>query len=333
MRARHVAFIKARLASSWGKEQIRKNLEAVSERWLDTKVADLFDAASLMRVAAAFTDEKTLTGTVRPLVKAAVLLEMARLREDPEKLKTYVSDEARDLIHEMLARPNLVPAEFVRHMMGHQAFEEISRDVLDDALKDFSDKVDPFKAEWGIPSLLKLGGPIAFGLGAFSKGVDTIRVEFQKRLEPERKKFLQVAARKALNMVADFMIKRSDEPQFIALRKELFAWLLEQPVSELVAPANEEVTDLGERIGHALTRHVSALEGTQRRRRATIDMLLAAHGQQPLREALTIYGATITPDYDALVEVAWPFVKSALETPEVEEFFDSLVGDFYSEEP
>ena len=42
-RARHVAWARERLRSSWGKTQLRKNLEAGFRAVLDAEVGALFD--------------------------------------------------------------------------------------------------------------------------------------------------------------------------------------------------------------------------------------------------------------------------------------------------
>lgn len=328
-RARHLAWAKAKLESDWGKAKLRENLESTFLHTMRSNVGDVLDLAAITRLSDVLAGDPFVSETVRPLVRFSVMLELARLREDPTPVGTYVSSEARALVDQLLERPNLLPAAFVEKMLTHRAFEEISRDVLDQALRDFSEKVDPFRAEWGLPSLLKKGGPLAFGLGAFAKGFESIREEFDKRLEPERKRFLQVFARKSLEMVAGFIIKRNDQPQFIALRKELFAWLLEQPMSEVVAPASKETVELTENIGQAIAKHVGAMEATRKRRHATIEMIHRAHQKQTLEAALATYGAKLTPDFDALTEVIWPLVKNALKTPSVESFFDELIGGFY----
>lgn len=331
LKQRHLAWARARLRSEWGRAQLRKSIEGGFRQLMSTEVSVLFDGVAVNRLADYLASDAFVSKTLRPLIRTSVMLEMARLREDPSKLDTYVSAEAKALVDQLLERPNLMPAKFVEKILAHRAFEDISRDVLDDALREFSEKVDPFRAEWGIPSLLKLGGPIALGLGAFAKAIDSVRSEFQKRLEPERKKFLQSFARRSLNMVADFIIKRNDEPQFIALRKEIFAWMLEQPVSELVATATPQVTELTEKIGHAITRHVNGLDATAKRRRAQLDLFLQAHKKQTLEQALAIYGASINPDFEALTAALWPMVRASMEAPEVDAFFADLIGGFYDQ--
>lgn len=329
---KHVAWAKARLRSAEGKAQLRKNLEAGTRALLAAPVGTAIDLPTTIRAVEAFVAEPFIAQTVRPIVRTAVLLRMARLREAPEKLGTYVSPEAKELFDRLLERPGLLPEKLVRELLTRKVFEEIARDVLDDALDEFSNKVNPFTAEWGLPSLLKRMGPLSIGLGAFAKGLEAVREEFDKRMEPERKKFLQSFARRSLDLVADFVIRRSDEPAFIGARKELLAWLLEQPVGELVSPGGEKATELAVLAGEATARHLETLESTHRHRRAAIEMLFLAHKQQTLEVTLATYGATLgVVDWDALTDALWPAVKVALDAPEVDAFVEDLVGGFYDE--
>ena len=330
-RQKHVAWAKARLRSAEGKRQLRQNLEAGLRAVLASEVGRVVDVEAIVRLADYLSSDAFVAANVRPVLRTAVLLRMARLREAPERLGTYVSDEARALYEAVLERPGLVPEKFVRELLGHRAFEEIAREVLDDALDEFSRKTNPFTAEWGLPSLLKRMWPLSIGLGAFAKGIEAVRDEFDKRLEPERKRFLQSFARRSLDLAADFVVRRSDEPTFVAARKELLAWLLEQPVSEVVSPGGDRVTELVLDAAEATAKHVNAMEATQRKRRATIEMLFAAHKAQTVESALATYGAKVSLDYDAITDAAWPAVLVALDAPAVDAFLDDLVGGFYDE--
>lgn len=328
---KHIAWAKARLRSAEGKRRLRENLEAGTRALLAAPVGSVVNDDTIVRLVESLAAEPFVASAVRPIVRTAVLLKMARLREAPEKLGTYVSPEARALYEQILERPGLVPEKLVRELLAQRAFEEIARDVLDDALDEFSRKVNPFTAEWGLPSLLKRMGPLSIGLGAFAKGLEAVREEFEKRMEPERKKFLQSFARRSLDMVAEFVIRRSDEPAFVAARKALLAWLLEQPVSEVVSPGGEKLTELVIKATEATAKHVGSLESTARQRRAAIELLFAAHKSQSVEAALATYGAKIDLDFDALTEAIWPAVQVALDAPAVDAFVEDLVGGFYDE--
>jgi hypothetical protein len=331
LRARHVAFTKARLLSDTGRAELRKNLEAGFAAVMKRPVKELFVADDVVAFVEHLVSEPVLVHTVRPILRTAILLEAGRLREEPLPAKAYVSSEARASIEKLLERPGIVPAAFVRQLVTHRAFERVMSEVLDDALKQFGGKMNPFTAEWGLPSLTKKTGAFSLGLGAVLKSFENVQQEFERRLEPERKRFLSAFARTALGTVADMIVRGADDPPMVELRKELLAWVLEQPTSELAANWSERNVELGEQIGHELSKHVLGLEATKRRRRATVEMLLGAHGSQSLEEALSKYGARIEPAFDAIVGLLWPTLRVALDTPAVEAWLDEVVGGFWDE--
>ncbi len=334
MRARHVAYVRAKLADAGSKALLRANVEGAIERCLAAKVRDVVDKDALVRAVESALSEETLRRMVRPVARTSALLEVARLREDEAPLGTYVPETARGDVRALLERPNLLPEKLVRQVLGHEAFEGVMREVLEGALRDFQEKVNPFTSEWGLPALLKKFSPmgIGLGLGGIAKSFESVQKEFEKRLEPELKRFLQGASKRALAMTADFVVERSDKPAFVALRKELFAWLLEQPMNELAAGADDETMRLSESISYEVTRHVVSMEASKKRRAATIEMALAAHRDQTLLEALAAYGVTPHVDVDALAEVLWQPIQIALTSPAAERFVDELVGGFYDEE-
>ncbi len=330
-RARHVAWARARLRSPAGKAALRTNLEAGFRAVMKARVEQVLDADAALRLLEHVSTDPFLTSTLKPLVRAAILIEAGRLREEPARLGVYVSDEAKVLIERILERPGMLPEKFVHQVLSHRAFEEIARDVLDGALNEFGDKVNPFTAEWGLPSLLKKAGPLSIGLGAFKKSLDAVREEFDRRLEPERKRFLQGFARRALSMVADFVVRRNDDKEFVALRKELLAWLLDQPVDELAAPMTGQLAEMVHDAAHAVAKHTAAMDATRRRRKAALGMIVAAHSKQTVEQALAAYGSTVEPDFDALTDALWPIVLVGLDAPEVDAFVEDIVGGFYDE--
>jgi hypothetical protein len=325
LRAAHVEWVRARLRGEAGKAALRRNVEAGFRALMAAPVERVVDLEAVVALVDHLASGEVIDRTARPLVRTAVMLEIARMREEPSKLGTYVPSDAVAVIDRLLEQPKLLPERFVREVMTHRAFEEVMRDVLDDALREFSVKVDPFKAEWGLPSLMKKAGPLAM----FAKGLDVVAREFEARLEPERRKFLQGFARRALGLTADFTLKRADDPPFVTARKELLRWLLEQPLGEVVAQATEPVVELAEQAAHAIARHVAELDSTKRQRRAQIELHLRAHAKQSVETALAHYGAHIEPDFDALTNALWPSFEIALSDATVDAFVDDLVGSFY----
>ena len=296
------------------------------------RVGEILDVKAVVAAIESVIDGPLLDSAIRPAARAAVLIELARLREDDTTLGAYVPAGARAQLHELLARPGLLPEKFVREALTHRAFEQVMRDVLDGALAEFQVKANPMTAEWGLPSILKKAGPFGFGLGAFAASFEAVRGELDKKLEPQRKIFLQSFARRALSTMAEFVIKRHDEPAFVDLRKELLDWLLGQPVRELVATVDQKSGELGESAASAAAAHVLRMEASRHRRRAAIEMAVAAHGRQTVREAMAGYGVDATEvDWDALATAAWPAVSRALATPEARRWVDDMLGGFWDE--
>ena len=112
-----------------------------------------------------------------------------------------------------------LPEDLVHRVFEDEAAEEVLRDVIYDALVEFNDSVNPFFADWGLPSLLKKVMPI--GSGTVIKSIGAIRGEFDKRLEPEMRKFLLVFVRKSKKKIAGLIVSKGSDPKFIALRQSV----------------------------------------------------------------------------------------------------------------
>jgi hypothetical protein len=337
LRSAQIAHVKARLRGDAGLAELAKNLEAGWERVLASKVSDVIDPAAVARAVEAVLSQPALDHGIRPVARASALIELARLREDTEPLGTYVPEEARELLGRVFETKGLLPERFVREALTHRAFEEVMRDVLDGALKEFQEKANPLTAEWGVPSILKKAGPFSLGLGALSASISAVQSQIQDKLEPQRKIFLQSFARKALSTMADFVIKRHDEPGFVELRKELLAWLCERPAGELVATLDQKAGELLEEAASVTLAHVVTLDVVKRQRRAAIEMTLAAHGRQTVRQALLAYGVdpAAMGTHEMCVAAAtavWPAVKLALEAPAIDAWIEDVVGSFWDDD-
>src|ERR1019366_5634361 len=105
-----------------------------------------------------------------PLAKRLLPRILAELRLERGKVGDHVPPAAQRHLEALIARPSLIPARLLHEIVEQDAIEELMRDVLYSGFKEFSEKVNPFTAEWGIPLLLKrmsvLGGPMAKGLEA-----------------------------------------------------------------------------------------------------------------------------------------------------------------------
>jgi hypothetical protein len=322
---RHVAFLEARLVSDEARREFRDHLAAGWASLLATPVERLVDADAVASAIDSAVASPSFERTIRPIVEGVLLLETARLREEERPVGSYVPASARATIDELLADPDVVPERVLRVVLEHEAVEEVMRDVLHDALKEFSEKVNPFVADWGLPALLKRLGP--FGFGGMGKSFDGMRAEFERRLEPEIRRFLQGFSRRALKKTTDVTVDKRGEPSFVALRREIAAWVLAQPVASMVVAHDDARARLGRSAALDIAAHVAS--ETRAQRRAAIALAVQAHAKQTLGEALAVYGVSVEPDFEALAAASWPVVETLVKSEPVRAWLAKLTRAFY----
>lgn len=322
---RQIAFFKERLASQG---ELRALLERAHDALLCRRLRDLVDAEALAVAIDAGLSRGALRRGAFPLAAEVHRRVRAELGKDGAKVGEYVPERARAKLDELLSRPGAVPEKLVRQLAEQEAIEELLRDTLHDALKEFNEKVNPFFADWGLAGLLKK----LPGFGAVSRSMENVRGEFDKRLEPEIRKFLQGFSRRALRKMADTVVARQGDAKSVALRRALAAWLWEQPVREIAGATAEDRAKLQLEIAFDVVEHAALLEAVRARRRAAIADFLREHESETVGEILAALGATERPDFDALAEAAWPAVKAIAESPAVQEHVAALVREFFREE-
>ena len=333
LKARHIAFMQARLVSSEAERDWRTNVEAAGVALLDTKVADLVDPERLADAIDAILNKAIVHRALRPAIVAAAVIVESRLRSDHNKAGEYVTPEVRARIDRLMEQPGLMPERLWREALENPAAETVMRDVLYEALTEFMDKVNPFFADWGLPGLLRRLSP--FGFGAAGKVLESVRAEFDRRLEPEIRKFLRGFSRRALSHVADLSIKKADEPEFIAIRKQLVGWVLDQPVGELCPPPGDVRSDAARVAALDWMEHLLARPDLRHEWRDAIDDLCTLHARQTLREALASYGidpSVVVGAAGAVADASWPAVKAALSSEAVRGWVEKVVGEFYDVE-
>ena len=327
LKARHLAFLEARLVSAEAEAEWAKSLGPVVADLLSTRVGELASPARLADAADALFTAEAVERTVRPLARHIVSILLQELRTEKGTVGARVPAATKKRIDELLERPGLFPDRLVRAMSEEDAIEEVLRDTLYDALKEFSEKVNPFVADWGLPALLKRLGP--FGMG---KGLDAMRLDFEKRLDPEIRKFLQGMSRKSLRKMVEFTIAKADEPRFVAVRKRVAVWLLEEEIAVLSRSTDAEVVLLAQEIGLDITAAELSREGFRARRRAMIEAALVARKDRTAREVLDELGVGLVLDFDSLARASWPLVRAAFATPAVRSWLAGIVGEFYDAE-
>jgi len=314
---RLASYFSERVVSDVAAKEYAEHLERAWDALLCQRLADLVDADALLAVLDGAVERGALPGAVFPVAAELQKEVLAELRTDEQPLGVYVPEGARKKLDELLGRPGLVPEKLLRQVIEQDVVEELLRDTLYDALKEFNEKVNPFFAEWGLSGILKKLSPIGFG--ALSRSMDNVRTEFDKRLEPEIRKFLQGFSRRALRKLADSAVARADAPKSVALRRALAAWTLEQPVKEIVAHVGDGEAALGHQIASDVAAHVTALPRVQKRRRELLAAFVRKHGDRTVGELLATFHVTAKPDFAAVARATWPAVRAVLRSAPVRE--------------
>ena len=324
---RHLAFLDERLTSPAAEAEWKANLPVGFMALLVQKVGDVIDANALANALDAALTSESVERLARPLAGRITKLVLEELGADKTRLGDHVPAAARKKIDALLERPGLIPERLLREIVEQDVIDEIMRDVLYDGLKEFSEKVNPFTAEWGIPSLLKRFSP--FGV---SKGFDGVRAEFDRRLEPEIRRFLQGFSRKGLRRMVEVTISSADQPKSIALRKNLAAWGLEQKVSDFAKGVDAETLKLAEEIGLDIASAELASKAHKERRRAIVMKVVEENRDRALGEVLLELGVTVVPDFDAIAAATWPVVKTMASSAPVKAWLRATVHEFYARE-
>ncbi len=279
-------------------------------------------------LAAALSKEQVEHGT-RPISRAIHLAVLHAARSETAKLGAFVPPKARERIERLLDKKQKLNEKILRQLIEQEAMEETLRDVIFDALKEFNERVNPFVADWGLPALLKKLGP--FGFSPVAKSLDNVRVEFDRRLEPEMRKFLQGFSRRAVRRMADLVVQNNDDAKFIALRKGLVAWLYEQEIRELVGNVDDESAELWNGVGVDVAEHALLLEASKERRREALEGLLRDHGKESLGKVLALHGFTAKPDADAIANSLWPIARAIFRGPAAEARVAAIVDEFWQQ--
>jgi hypothetical protein len=332
LRARHIAFLTERLTDDRARGDFLRSLEAGYDHVLGLPLrAILPEPKALVSQLDAALTQPVVRGLLSPIVREVHRRVVAALRTDETTLGTFVAEAARRAIDELLARPDIVPQPLVRKIVDEEVVEEIMRDVTYDALREFNDTVNPFFADWGLPALIKRFLPI--GSGAVLKSMTAVRGEFDKRLEPEIRKFLLGFSRKAKVKLADFLVGHAADPKMIALRKSVVAYFYGESLQAITKDIDDDARMAIDEAAEEIVLTVLANDHARTRLVAELDKLLAEHGDETVGAWLARIGVTERPAFDALAAVLWPYVKLALESPPARAFWERVTWDFYATLP
>lgn len=327
LRAKHIAYLAERLTDDRARGDFVRSFANAYDHVLTRPLRELVDPAALASFLTDVATAETVRGLAAPVVREVHRRTVASLKKDDAKIGDYVDREAREAIDALLARPDLVPEDLVRRVFDDDATEEVLRDVLYDALVEFNDSVNPFFAEWGLPGLLKRFMPI--GSGAVLKSIGAVRAEFDKRLEPEIRKFLLVFMRKSKSKIADLVVSKSADPKFVSLRKSVVAYFYERTLAEVTKTVDDDARDAVDTAAEAIALEVLKRDHPRERLRAEVEAFLAEKGDVTLGEWLASIGAVARPELERIAELLWPHVKMLLESPPARAFYERVTWEFY----
>lgn len=328
LKSKQIAFLHTRLVSPAARAEWRANVAKIGDELLEAPLGQLVETNALTAAIDAALVRSVLDASLQPVLSRVVRDVRAMLVAEKARIGSFVPPNAQQALRDLATRSGALTAPLVREISEQEAARIVMTDVLHDALVQFSDRVNPFVAEWGLPSLLKKFSP--FGLAGVGKSIEGMRVEFEKRLEPEIKKFLTVFSREALRKSASSIISQSDTPAFVALRQRVVSFLLDQRFADVL---------LEERDANTVTRaaidvivHVCTDEKLTQRRRAIVKEFVDAHANMSVRRILVSFGLPDKPPpilVDALTDATFPAFAAAVASPTGKQWLEGLVTEFY----
>jgi hypothetical protein len=328
LRARHIAFLAERLTDERAHGDFVRSFSAGYDHILAQRLADVVRPAALVDAIHRVLTTDTVRGLVLPIASEVNRRLVATLRADPTKLGDYVPEEARRAIDELLARPDLVPEAVIRKIIDEEVVERIMHDLSYDALVEFNSTVNPFFADWGLPALIKRFIPV--GSGAVLKSMSAVRAEFDKRLEPEIRKFLLGFSRRSKVKLADYLIASAADPKLVHLRQSVARLLYEETLSSLTKNVDDDARMELDDAAVSITLEVLRRDRPREELVLELEKLVRDHGDETVGAFLARIGVSARPELEALGELLWPFVKLVMESPPARAFWERVTWDFYA---
>jgi hypothetical protein len=325
---RHVEFLRERLVSPAAREDWGQLLERSWQGLAALRVRDVVEAKAAARAVRRVADETAIRQIFAPLLRDVARPVVAGLRRDRTKLGEYVPSDARAAIDRLLERHDLIPDDLVRKVFEQKVVEDAIQNTLYDALTQFQSTVNPFFAEWGLPSILKR---MPIGGGMILSSMEAIRAEFDRRVEPEIRKFLAVFSRRTQGELAELFLSKSGDPKLVQLRKDVVAYLYTRSLEELLAGLDDEMTEAGALVAESVALCLARREQTAAALEGALERLLEEHGDATVGQWLERTGASKDLPIETWAEVSWPVVRRILSSGPVFEVIERITLEFYDE--
>ena len=326
LRERHVRFLTERLVSEQAREDWIRAFRNGYDGLLAVRIRDVVDANHL---AEGFSRALTADGVrdfFSPVAQDLHRRVIASLRADTTELGDYVPEEARAAIDAILGDPDLVPEALVRKIFEQPLVQGAIHDTMYDGLMQFQTTVNPFFADWGLPAILK---NIPFGGGLILSSMEALRGDFDRRLEPEIRKFLTTFSRRATGEMAELVLTKSGNPKFVALRRDIVSFLYSLSVSELVAGLDDDTaTQAGLAAQEIVAAWLQRDDSSGRIANAITDFL-QERGEETFGEWFDSVGAVGRPNPEEWAQLLWPLVAKLLGSSLFSDYLQQLMDEFY----
>src|SRR5262245_14601612 len=125
LRARHLAFLKARLVSPQAEAEWRANLAAGYRDLLATKVLAVIDAPALAAALDAVLTPEAVTRAARPLGQHILPLVLRELGAEHSKIGEHVPEATRQKIESLMARPSALTDRILRELAEQEAVQQV----------------------------------------------------------------------------------------------------------------------------------------------------------------------------------------------------------------
>ena len=326
LKQRHLAFLEQRLTSAQARKDWVRACHDAYEEFLGVRIRDVLDPKTTARLLQRALDDASVRDFFAPALKELHREVLARLKSDRRPVGEYVPAQARLAIDSLLERRDLVPDGLVRKLFEQQAVEDAIDDTLYDALMQFNTTVNPFFADWGLPSILKRM-PIAGGM--ILSSMEALRAEFDRRLEPEVRRFLNVFSRRATGQIAEMFLARSGDPRLLELRSNLLVFLYTQSISEILAGVGEKEAGNAAEATEQIVRGLLDREASERGLERALASFIDKHGDETIGQWVHAAGATGTPNLEAWADLLWPRVEGVLSSTVFRDFLARITAEFY----
>jgi hypothetical protein len=328
LKRRHVAFLEKRLTSGQAREDWIRVFGEGYDHLLAVPIRKVLEPAAIAKGLRKALGADSVRSFFAPVVRELHRQVLASLRADHTRLGEYVPAKARRAIDTLLERRDLLPDALVRKVFEQQAVEDAIHDTLYEGLTQFQTTVNPFFADWGLPAILRR---MPIGGGMILASMEAMRAEFDRRLEPEIRKFLSVFSRSATGQLAEFFLARSADPRSVELRKNVVAFLYSQSPAEILAGVDEEAAAQGDLAAEHVILELLRRDRRGDNLRRAIEAFVEGQGDATVGQWLEELGATGRPHPEEWAELLWPHIERAVRSPLVRDVIARITAEFYDE--